>query len=199
MVPSPVRAHPGQQKPLTGADAFAQPGIALPRPDRTQRQNREGGRTDPGGSSRKPGPALRYRVLVVRLDAEQPVAPADRQAGFPAGLPRDPGDCPVDRSPMAGARQGERGQRRDPGRVGDFGAWREAAVWTLPREDRSLVAIGIDDFLRWKTLGLLSENALSIEQPKRKRGNAGYVDPRKSIAIQLVELAKDDGFVLARE
>lgn len=69
----------------------------------------------------------------------------------------------------------------------------------LEHANRSLVAIGIDDFLRWKTLGLLSENALSIEQPKRKRGNAGYVDPRKSIAIQLVELAKDDGFVLARE
>lgn len=69
----------------------------------------------------------------------------------------------------------------------------------LQRAKFSLVALDIDDFHRWKTLGLLADKALAMTPPKRKKGNAGRVDPRKAIAVQLVDLASADGFVLSRE
>ena len=69
----------------------------------------------------------------------------------------------------------------------------------LERARASLVALGVDEFLRCKTLGLLTDKALAITPPKRKRGKSGFIDPRKSIAIQLVNLAKADGFVLSKE
>jgi len=69
----------------------------------------------------------------------------------------------------------------------------------IERARDSLLALGVEDFLRWKTLGLLADKALAMTPPKRKRGNAGRVDPKKAIAVQLVDLASGDGFVLSRE
>lgn len=69
----------------------------------------------------------------------------------------------------------------------------------LERARVSLVALDIEDFRRWKTLGLLADKALAMTPPRRKKGNAGRVDPRKVIAVQLVDLASADGFVLSRE
>ena len=68
----------------------------------------------------------------------------------------------------------------------------------LRNAQRSLVKLDVDDFLRWKTLGLLVENALKAEPPKRTRGNKGQPEALRKIARQLVKMANDDGFVLSR-
>jgi len=63
---------------------------------------------------------------------------------------------------------------------------------------RSLKKLSVDDFLRWKTLGLLVDKALAVEPKKRSRGNKGAPESLRAIARSLVELAHQKGFVLSR-
>ncbi len=68
----------------------------------------------------------------------------------------------------------------------------------LRNAQRSLIKLGVEDYLRWKTLGLLAERALKSDPPKRSRGNKGQPESLRNIARQLVDLANNDGFVLSR-
>lgn len=71
--------------------------------------------------------------------------------------------------------------------------------YLLRNSERSLKILGVDDFLRWKTLGLLVESALKVSPPKRSRGNKGHPGALRSVVVGLVTIAHDDdGFVLTR-
>lgn len=63
---------------------------------------------------------------------------------------------------------------------------------------RSLVKLQVDDFLRWKTIGLLADEALDISPPRRSRGNKGQAVALRRIACEFVRLANEEGFVLSR-
>ena len=68
----------------------------------------------------------------------------------------------------------------------------------LKNAQLSLIKLGVDDFIRWKTLGQLAEKALKTTPPKRPRGNKGQPEALRLIASRLVELAYNDGYVLNR-
>lgn len=63
---------------------------------------------------------------------------------------------------------------------------------------RSMVKLQVDDFLRWKTLGLLADEALDISPPRRSRGNKGQAVTLRRMACEFVRLANEEGFVLSR-
>lgn len=68
----------------------------------------------------------------------------------------------------------------------------------LRNAQRSLIKLEVDDFNRWKTLGLLTEKALQIDPPKRSRGNKGQPESLRQIARELVAIANNEGFSLSR-
>lgn len=68
----------------------------------------------------------------------------------------------------------------------------------LRNAQRSLIKLGVDDFLRWKTLGLLVERALIAAPPKRSRGNRGQPEALRKIACDVLEMANRDGYPLNR-
>lgn len=63
---------------------------------------------------------------------------------------------------------------------------------------RSIEKLGVQDFLRWKLLGLLCDKALAITPPKRGKGNKGRASALKEICKSLVKMAADDGYPLSR-
>lgn len=68
----------------------------------------------------------------------------------------------------------------------------------LRNAQRSLLKLDVDDFQRWKMLGLLAENALKVDPPKRSRGNKGQPVALRLIASRLVKIAHSEGYILNR-
>lgn len=68
----------------------------------------------------------------------------------------------------------------------------------LRNAQRSLLKLAVDDFQRWKALGLLAESALKLDPPRRSRGNKGQPEALRLIASRLVKMAHSEGYILNR-